>query len=642
MDDEASEPMTLRAALRRARAAGLLAAALALPSAAYGAASEWRANPQAKVRLLTPWQVAPRQGPLRLGLHFQLTPGWHVYWKNAGDAGYPPALTLQPKDVVGEPEMLWPAPERYELPGGLVAFGYEKEVVYPVVVPFPGPAGEPSLPLVAEVDYLVCRETCIPYRVTLNLDQPLGDLAEADPTADELIDTYWRRLPKTLGEVSGVQANGAVDARDPAAPVLEIRILGPAAEPGKAELFLEAQDDYDVGRPTLRTLADGLVFRTPLKPRTAGKPLPANLSFAWTATGLRKGKETFSLEAKGPIPVTLGEAAAPPPLGAGGGRRALVSKALRALWAGIRQLATPAPLALLLGLFLAVRPALPSRGAGVDGAPAEEAKATKKPPTPRESLAAAATGVIAGSWVVAALAAWARLQRWPLDSTVSRTDPLLAGALAALALSLALHFWGMVPFFLAPPGSPERPQGTGKLLVAGLLLAPLALAWPLASLAAPFADAEAHGPVGLAVLLAATGLGLAAPLLLAVAAPGLLRLLPPAERPWHGGLRILLGFLAAAGVLHLLSLLAGQVRPEGVAFLELALLGAGLCAWFLQRLRPPHAPSGTRRPLRALFALVLLIALASAPWLAERFRFAPRQPVPPFETPLTLPGGFVR
>src|SRR6185295_16359918 len=114
----------------------------------------------AKVRLITPFQTAPRQGPLRLGLHFQLAKGWHVYWKNAGDAGYPPAVTLKPKEVLGEVEMRWPAPERYELPGGLVAFGYEDEVVYPLVVPLTQPFDGPSLPLVADVDYLVCRETC--------------------------------------------------------------------------------------------------------------------------------------------------------------------------------------------------------------------------------------------------------------------------------------------------------------------------------------------------------------------------------------------------------------------------------------------------------------------------------------------------
>src|SRR5262245_13720974 len=32
---------------------------------------------------------------LALGLRLKLDPGWHVYWKNAGDSGNPPILQVQ-------------------------------------------------------------------------------------------------------------------------------------------------------------------------------------------------------------------------------------------------------------------------------------------------------------------------------------------------------------------------------------------------------------------------------------------------------------------------------------------------------------------------------------------------------------------
>src|ERR1700680_4620021 len=86
-----------------------LLAALA-PRQAYGAASAWSINDQSQVRLITASTVAPRTGELWLGLQFRLKPGWHVYWKNSGDAGYPPAVAFQPADVLGKPEILWPAP----------------------------------------------------------------------------------------------------------------------------------------------------------------------------------------------------------------------------------------------------------------------------------------------------------------------------------------------------------------------------------------------------------------------------------------------------------------------------------------------------------------------------------------------------
>src|SRR5215470_11117009 len=103
--------------------------ARARPAAA--AASPWTSNPQSQVRLISGDRVAPRHGELRLGVQFRLAPGWHAYWKNSGDAGFAPVVTFAPRPGLTPPELLWPAPHRFELPGGLQAFGYASEVVYP-------------------------------------------------------------------------------------------------------------------------------------------------------------------------------------------------------------------------------------------------------------------------------------------------------------------------------------------------------------------------------------------------------------------------------------------------------------------------------------------------------------------------------
>src|SRR5258706_4143745 len=147
---------------------------------AHGSASAWSVNSQSQVRLVTAAKVAPRTGEMWMGLQFRLKPGWHVYWKNSGDAGFPPAVTFQPADVLGKPEMLWPAPLRFDLPGGLVAFGFENEVIYPVrarlqpaaaLTPAPPPQGKPAEPaagrapgiltITADLDYLVCLVDCV-------------------------------------------------------------------------------------------------------------------------------------------------------------------------------------------------------------------------------------------------------------------------------------------------------------------------------------------------------------------------------------------------------------------------------------------------------------------------------------------------
>jgi suppressor for copper-sensitivity B len=272
----------------------LILLVLAVPRISWSAASPWSENEQSRVRLITPWKVAPRTGELQMGLQFTLAPGWHVYWKNSGDAGFPPVVVFSKQPGLGEPELLWPAPHRFELPGNLVAFGYETEVVYPVRATLKD-AGD-ILRLEADVDYLVCEVDCIPYRYTVALDQPTGTPV-ADPGTAPLIDRWWSRLPER--QVAGVSTDEALDGT-----TLEVRVHG--ARPGDgSNVFLESHDAFDPGKPVARTTDDGVIYRVPLKPREAGK-MPSTTNIAWTVTGLVQDGRTFNLEASrqvGPKPL---------------------------------------------------------------------------------------------------------------------------------------------------------------------------------------------------------------------------------------------------------------------------------------------------------------------------------------------------
>ncbi len=280
----------------------LLLFAFTVPRISWSAASPWSENEQSRVRLVTPWKVAPRTGELQMGLHFKLAPGWHVYWKNSGDAGFPPVVVFGKQPGLGEPELLWPAPHRFELPGNLVAFGYEDEVVYPVRATLKD-AGD-RLRLEADVDYLVCEVDCIPYRYTVALDQPTGTPVP-DPETAPLIDRWWSRLPER--QVAGVSTDAALDGT-----TLEVRVRG--AQPGEnANVFLESHDAFDPGKPIAQTTEDGVVYRVPLKPREAGK-MPSTTNIAWTVTGLVQDGQTFSLEASRQVGPRPKQAEKPPGL----------------------------------------------------------------------------------------------------------------------------------------------------------------------------------------------------------------------------------------------------------------------------------------------------------------------------------------
>ena len=67
--------------------------------------------------------------PFWLGVHITIDPGWHVYWKNPGDAGLPTSATLSLPDGFTAGPLEFPTPSRFEQPGDIVVFGYENSVM---------------------------------------------------------------------------------------------------------------------------------------------------------------------------------------------------------------------------------------------------------------------------------------------------------------------------------------------------------------------------------------------------------------------------------------------------------------------------------------------------------------------------------
>ena len=130
------------------------------------------------------------------GLYFKLEPGWHVYWKNPGDSGEPPHVkwTL-PEGITAEP-LLFPAPHRLPL-GPLMDFGYENEVLFPFRLEVAKSAKPGIAVLHAKVDWLVCREVCIPGKAELEVQQDVV-ATDAVTQADFAAYDIWRRLGNSL------------------------------------------------------------------------------------------------------------------------------------------------------------------------------------------------------------------------------------------------------------------------------------------------------------------------------------------------------------------------------------------------------------------------------------------------------------
>ncbi|MFA6122615.1 protein-disulfide reductase DsbD family protein [Sphingomonas sp.] len=125
-------------------------------------------------------------------------PGWHGYWENPGDAGFPAKLdwTL-PKGVrAGAPA--------YPVPGRLVVadlMNYVFDKPYAPLVTLNVPAGLPAgtaLPVKLHINYLVCSATvCVPETADLAVDLTVGDGAIA-PDSQARFDAWRRAVPRSL------------------------------------------------------------------------------------------------------------------------------------------------------------------------------------------------------------------------------------------------------------------------------------------------------------------------------------------------------------------------------------------------------------------------------------------------------------
>jgi len=135
-------------------------------------------------------------------------PGWHGYWQNPGDAGFPAKLdwTL-PKGVTASV----PA---YPVPGRLIVadlMNYVFEKPYAPLVTLRIPAGlavGTALPVRLKTDYLVCSaEVCVPESAKLAIDLVVGDGA-ITPEARARFDAWRRAVPKPLDARGTFQVAG--------------------------------------------------------------------------------------------------------------------------------------------------------------------------------------------------------------------------------------------------------------------------------------------------------------------------------------------------------------------------------------------------------------------------------------------------
>ncbi len=504
-----------------------------------------------------------------VGLHFTLDKGWHVYWLNAGDSGEPPSIhwTL-PAGITAGP-MQFPAPRRLPL-GPLMDFGYEDEVLFPMTLSTASTVQAPSTAqLTARVNWLVCREVCIPGKADLAL--PLQVAAQAgpvDPARQVLFDHFRSRLPQPLPA-----AAKAVFAATPTG--FALAVTGhPAAG---AEFFPLDQSQIANAAPQPVTPVDGGVEIAIKKDESLHTPLSQLNGVVLLADGTAYEVHAVA----GALPAAAGAATE-------GGMFRILRFLSLAFLGGI-----------VLNMMPCVFPVLFIKGLSLVEASRQESRQV------RAHGLVYTLGIVVSFWAVVALLLGLRAGGRQLGWGFQFQSPGFIAVMALLLFFLGLSLAGMFEIGLTitnTGSSLASRQGYAGSFFTGVLAMVVATPCTAPFMGAAIGFALAQSALVAFAVFTALALGLAAPYLLLTFYPVWTRYLP---RPgaWMEVLKQATAAPIFATVIWLVWLFASSAGVDALSALLAAFLLLAIAGWILGRWPARRVPS-----VFAVSVIVLAIA----------------------------------
>lgn len=201
-------------------------------------------GPRVKARLVADTSEIEPASTFRLGVHFEIEDGWHIYWRNPGGAGLATAVDFElPGGFVAGP-LQWPLPIAFVQSEGIPGYGYEGSVVLAAEVTVPRDIDRSMLGSVrVEASWLACKGVCV-----------LGSTDLEAPLAELPVDTAFRHwagqlarsseagdLPFSLSATGGL-AGGVVS-----------HWLRWSEEPGTVEWFPIPSEALEIGDVRIQT-----------------------------------------------------------------------------------------------------------------------------------------------------------------------------------------------------------------------------------------------------------------------------------------------------------------------------------------------------------------------------------------------------
>ncbi len=155
--------------------------------------SAYTADSLVSVEALPFYNKSGSEQNIKVAFRFMIKDGWHIYWRNPGDAGLPTKIELLNPGDIQVNNVNWPIPQIFTT-DDITNFGYAKEVTLfaelksnkQIVLP---------LEIKFTVSWLVCKEICLPGKDTLTV--VISENTESGSNINYLNEffTYQARIP---------------------------------------------------------------------------------------------------------------------------------------------------------------------------------------------------------------------------------------------------------------------------------------------------------------------------------------------------------------------------------------------------------------------------------------------------------------
>jgi DsbC/DsbD-like thiol-disulfide interchange protein len=232
----------------------LCAAALA---GSFGAAcaemSGWVDNPGGRMRLIA---LPPeRDGTMHGALQIEPAPGWITYWREPGNSGIPPQITVAPESGVALKQIRFPVPKH-------IADGKVDEIAYdtPVLLPLTFSVKDAAQPIEIKADAFIgiCKEICVPFQASFSL--PISTAGQSRPEEEKLLKSAEKSLPGT--------------------PSADFKILSHRLSPDMTQLWLEIAlpEGGDTAPDVIVTGPSGHVYTKKLMSKRDGKTFSTSVA----------------------------------------------------------------------------------------------------------------------------------------------------------------------------------------------------------------------------------------------------------------------------------------------------------------------------------------------------------------------------